>query len=181
MKALVANAVLFQLCWIAFVAGAGHGNGWLGFAVLVPFALWQVAVSRQPRTDLVLVAVAALLGLALDSSLQATGLLQFAAPGPWTALAPAWIVGLWIGFALTLNHSLAFLQRRFALAAAFGAIGAPVAYGVAAHALSAATLIEPAWRAYLALGVAWAAATPLLARLAARLAAAERRAGGEVA
>lgn len=178
MKSKVVNAILFQLCWIAFVAGAGRGSAWLGFAVLGPFAIWQLATSAWPRADALLLGLGVLAGLVIDSGLQAGGLLRFAAPGPWTPLAPPWILGLWMAFALTLNHSLAFLRGRPALSFALGAVGGPLAYAIAARAWSAAELLPPVWRAYLVLALAWGLATPLLVRAAALLSARERAAAG---
>lgn len=166
----VANAVLFQVCWIAFVGGAGRGWWWAGFPLLLAFAVWQLAISRWPRSDLLLMLIAAALGFAMDSALLRGGLLQYAAPVPWTDLAPAWMVGLWIGFALTLNHSMAFLKRRLVSAALLGALAGPFAYWVAASAWNAVEILTPQWHALLALALAWGAITPLLAVLAARLA-----------
>jgi hypothetical protein len=173
---VVANVVLFQLCWVAFVGGAGVGRWWLGFPLLAGFAAWQLAISRWPRADVLLVVVSAILGFAMDSALVQAGLLNYAAPVPWDGLAPLWMTGLWIGFALTLNHSMAFLHGRVALAAALGALAGPFAYWVAAKAWNAVTLFDPAWQALAALGVAWGVLMPVLAELAVRLQARETRA-----
>ena len=167
---LVINALAFQAVWFAFVAGAAHGWWWVGFAVLVPFAAWQVARSQWPRADLVLVAVAGALGFACDSLFAWSGLLEYATPLPWRGVAPAWIVGLWIGFALTLNHSLAFLKRRLLVATVLGALSGPFAYWIADRAWSAIAIAEPATRTLLALAVAWGVLTPLLLAIATRLA-----------
>jgi len=176
MRAQIVNAVLFQLAWIAFVGGAGRGNAWLGFAVLVPFAAWQFATSRWPRADALLLGVCGLLGLLIDSSLQAGGLLRYAAPGPWAPLAPPWILGLWMGFGLTMNHSMVFLRGRPLLGFVLGAVAGPLAYAIAARAWAAAELVPPTWRVYAALAVAWGIVTPLLAHAAATLSAHEQRA-----
>jgi hypothetical protein len=166
----IVNAILFQLCWVAFVGGAGRGCWWLGFVVLAPFALWQLKVSARPRADALLFAIAALLGFAVDSALAMSGVLSYATPVPWSQLAPVWIVGLWAGFGLTLNHSMAFLQTRPWLALLLGGLAGPFAYWVAARAWSAVALNGPMWRSMLALGVAWALITPALAKLARHLA-----------
>ena len=85
---LVANALMFQACWLGFVAGAPHGRWWIGFALLLPFALWQLRISRSPRADVLLVGVAALLGFAVDSAFVQGGLMRFSAPVPWPGFAP---------------------------------------------------------------------------------------------
>ena len=130
---LVLNAVLFQCVWFACVAGAGAGYWWTGLPALALLAAWQLRVSQWPRADAALLACAVLLGFLVDSALALGGWLSYAAPLPWAGLAPAWIVVLWAGFALTVNHSLAFLKRSFALAVLFGAIGGPLAYFGAAR------------------------------------------------
>lgn len=172
---ILVNMLAFQLCWIAFVGGAGRGLWWPGFVLLLPFALWQLASSEWPRADLALLAITGALGLGIDSLLQASGLLRFSTPVPIAALAPIWIVGLWMAFALTLNHSLSFLKRRPLTAAVIGALAGPGAYWIAARAWDAVTFAEPTWHALLALAIAWCAATPMLVALAARLALREVR------
>jgi hypothetical protein len=96
------------------------------------------------------------------------GVLRYAAPSPALPAggAPLWILGLWLAFAATLQCSLAFLQRRRWLAAAFGAIGAPLAYLGAAHGWQAVVFAAPSWPTLLALAGAWALALPVLATIA---------------
>lgn len=167
---IVVNALAFQAVWFAFVAGAAHGWWWIGFAVLLPFAAWQLARSAWPRADVALVLVAGALGFACDSVFAWTGMLEYATPLPWRGVAPAWIVGLWVGFALTLNHSLAFLKRRPVVAAVLGAVAGPFAYWVADRAWHAVAIGEPAARTLVALAVAWGVLTPLLLAIATKLA-----------
>lgn len=169
MNAWVWNAIGFQVCWLAFVAGAGLGYWWTGFVALVPFAAWQLARSHARRADLILMAIAAILGFLTDSALAASGIVIFATPVPHASLAPIWIVGLWLAFALTLNHSLRFLQRRLPIATLLGAVAGPLAYWIAERAWSALTMPAPRWHALVALAVAWALLTPLLAQIAAAL------------
>lgn len=166
---LIVNAVLFQICWIAFVGGAARGWWWAGFVVLAVFAAWQLRTTAWPRADLAMVFVSAVLGFAMDSALVQAGLLHYVAPIPWPSMAPLWMVGLWMAFALTLNHSLTFLRRNWPLAFVIGAIAGPFAYWVAGRAWQAVTFHEPASRAYIALAIAWGVLTPLLSWMALRL------------
>ncbi len=174
---LVANALMFQACWLGFVAGAPHGRWWIGFALLLPFALWQLRISRSPRADVLLVGVAALLGFAVDSAFVQGGLMRFSAPVPWPGFAPVWIVGLWMAFALTLNHSLRFLRQRPALALVLGTAAGPLAYWIAANAWDAVDLLRP-WPAMAALALAWGVLTPALVALAQRFAVREAGVAG---
>jgi len=168
MKRWLPNVIGFQLVWLVSVAGAGMGLWWPGLLVLAMFGAWQIGSSQCPRADLKLVAVVVALGLLVDSAWIWMGLLRFSTPLPWDWLAPIWILVLWAGFALTLNHSLAALRQRPALAVAFGALGGPLAYWFAGSTWKAATFADGPWP-YLAIGLAWAVLTPALLWLAARL------------
>ena len=169
MKTWLPNLLAFQLTWLAAVGGAGRGWWWCGPLAVVLFAAWQLPASRWPRADAWLIVVAAVAGFAIDTLWTRAGLMQFAQPVPWSGAAPAWIVALWMGFALTLNHSMASLKPRPWVAAALGAIGGPVAYLVAQDAWHAVTLSPPTWRGLAALALAWGALTPALLALATRL------------
>ena len=171
--ARVANALLFQLCWLAFVAGAGHGNAWIGFVPLAAFAAWQLHASRVRRADIELMAVSGALGFAVDTMYVQAGALHYAAAVPSTELAPVWIVGMWMAFALTLNHSLEFLRHNLLAALALGLVGAPVAYAIAVGKFGAASFDGTALFALALIGLAWGALTPLLAWLAGWLVARE--------
>jgi hypothetical protein len=163
------NLLGYQAIWCAAVYGAANERWWLGLALLAPFALWQIARSRWPRADAALVLLAALIGFGVDSAFAASGWLRYASPLPDETLAPFWILAMWMAFALTLNHSLAFLKRHALAAIAIGALGGPLAYWVAGAKFGAVHISDPSWRVLLALGLAWAALVPLLARLAERL------------
>lgn len=167
MKRWLPNLIGFQLVWLSTVAGAGMGLWWPGLLVLAVFAAWQLGCSHCPKADLKLMLVAVTLGLLVDSAWIWLGLLNFASPLPWTWLAPIWILVLWAGFALTLNHSMAGLRSHPVLAVAFGALGGPLAYWIAASAWKAATVAEGPWP-YLAIGLAWALMTPALLYLSVR-------------
>ena len=168
MKVIV-NLVLFQTLWLCTVAGAGRGYWWAGLPVLAIFAAYQLKVSAWPRADATLMLVCAVVGLIADTLLIQMGLIRFAQPVPSPALAPAWIIVLWVGFSLTLNHSLAFLKDKAGLAIVFGLLGGPLAYAIAGKVWGAAVFQAPDVYVYGALAVIWGAMTPLLLSLASRL------------
>jgi hypothetical protein len=165
---LLINAVLFQITWVAAVAGAGYGHWWPGLAALALFAAWQLRDPATRAADLRLLAWALLIGLLVDTLWVQAGMLTFATPLPWAGLAPVWIMVLWAGFSLTINHSLRALKPRPLLAAGLGLIGGPLAYWIASSAWGAAQIHWPLWQALLALGIAWGLLTPLLCRLGSR-------------
>jgi hypothetical protein len=172
---LLVNAMLFQVVWFATVAGAGAGYWWTGLPALLLFAVWQLRHSQWPRADLTLVASGMVFGLLIDSMLVFGGWLRFATPLPWAEAAPVWIGVLWAGFALTLNHSLAYLKTHLGLAVLFGAIGGPLAYFGAARLFSAVQFAAPFAEVALALAVAWSLAMPLMLLLSRHLVAREPR------
>jgi hypothetical protein len=163
------NMVLYQATWLAAVAGAGQGLWWPGLVVLALFAGLQLVLSAWRRADACLFAGVSLVGFVVDSTFLQLGLMQFETPVPWPGLAPVWMVALWTSFALTLNHSLAFLHCRPVLAALLGGIGAPLAYWAACsgwHALSFPHGVTPM---FAATALVWALLMPLLSRMALRL------------
>lgn len=164
MISTLANAIGFQLVWFAAVIGAANGLPWLGPLAALAFAAAVLARGGRRREDLTLLAVALPLGFALDTLWVRTGLVAFAAPWPGS-VAPPWIVAMWLGFALTLNHSLARLRDLPWLAAALGAIGGPLAYLAAARGFGAARFADDPLPALLALSLAWALVVPLLLRV----------------
>ncbi len=165
-----ANLVGYQLVWFIAVIFAGAGKAWPGALAAVLFVTWQLAISRHRMVDLRLMVTAVLTGLLIDGGLSLAGWLIYAAPA--SALpaggAPLWILGMWAAFSLTLNESLKFLQERRWLAAAFGAIGAPLAYLGAARAWQAVTFVAPAWHAVAGLAIGWSVAMVVLVTFARR-------------
>ena len=162
------NIILYQAAWVIAVIGAARGDWWAGPTAVAAFAIVQLWISERPRVDLYLMAVAAAAGFIVDSGFAQSGALRYAATEQWT-FAPIWIVALWINFSLTLNHSLAYLKLHLALASLLGAVGAPLAYWVAAKGWNAIAFKDPPTATLAALAVVWAVVTPLLCVAARRL------------
>jgi len=163
------NIVGFQLVWLACVAGAGHGSIWAGPIAALIFTLLTLRYGGKAIADLRLLALALPLGFALDSAFAASGWLRYSLAWPWLNASPVWIWAMWTGFAMTLNHSLAFLRDKPWLAAAFGFLGGPLAYWTAAGAFDAVSFDAPVLWVLSALACAWALALPLLFALDKRL------------
>ncbi|HEY0230295.1 MAG TPA: DUF2878 domain-containing protein [Dokdonella sp.] len=172
------NAIVFEIVWLAAVGGAGHGLWWAGPLALSVFFGYQVRASPLARADGMLVALACAVGFLADSMLALSGLVGYASPLPSAHFAPLWIVALWANLALTLNHSLAFLQERLPLAAVLGAIAAPLSYFFAEQAWHAVVLAPPLATTLLVLAASWAVLMPLLVAAARRLRSRSMSAGG---
>lgn len=169
MTSKILNAVLFQLIWFACVWGGASGRWWLAVASVIGFALWQVPRSARPKTELALMGAAVFTGLLVDTVYVVAGLVSYPQPGPWRGLAPVWIIALWVGFALTLNHSLAWLKDRPLAAALMGGLAGPLSFWIGVTRFAAAEFVAPAPLVLVILGAAWALLLPGLFALASRL------------
>lgn len=169
--AIIVNAVAFQLVWFAAVIGAAHGYGWAGPAALLVFAAWQLQRGVRKRGDVTLMLVALATGFTCDTIMVAGGFAIYASPFPGAPIAPAWILALWAGFGLTLQHSLAWLVRRPWLAVVLGGTLGPLSYLGAQRAFAAVSFAEPRTTAIVMLAMLWAMALGVLST-------ASRRSGG---
>ncbi|MEO7433487.1 MAG: DUF2878 domain-containing protein [Dokdonella sp.] len=160
------NTVAFQLVWMVAVGGAAQGLWWAGPIAVCVFAAYQLSVSTEMRSDVLLIILAVVIGAFADSLLAHLQLVRYTSPVPSAEFAPLWILALWASLALTINHSMAFLQRDLRIAALFGALGAPLSFSIADRAWNAVKLAEPLPTTLFALAALWTIATPLLAATA---------------
>lgn len=167
MLRLGMGIVLFQLTWFACVISAARGEPWMGIAAVALVVALALAVSTNRRTDLRLIAVALLLGVAWDSLLVRTGIVQYASPRPLSGWAPAWIVALWVLFTPMLREPLRWLHGRTVLAPLLGSVGGALSYAAAAR-LGACRFADPL-AALVTIGGGWALMFPTLIAIAARL------------
>ena len=159
---LLRSVVGFKVVWLSTVLGAANGAYWLGLAALLAFAVVQIAFSRARNCELAVLGTGLALGLFLETIVHKAGWILYAPGWPHPVIAPAWILALWGSFSLMSIDGLAWLRGRRLLAAALGALGAPFAYfgGITLGAGSDATLAF-----YIAVGVFYAAVTPLLVEM----------------
>jgi len=160
----VINVALFQAAWFAAVLGAARGMLWLGPLSMIPTLAIHLAFQENRRGELKLLLVAGLLGFLFDTAFVAGGVfspLRHLFPRPFS---PPWMICLWLNFAATLNVSMVWLRGRYLLAAAFGAVGGPLAYYSGARLGATETL--PTTTGMLLLAIGWGLMTPILAWLA---------------
>ena len=165
---LLGNFLGYQTVWLISVFGAAAGKTWPALLGTLLYAAWQLPTGKAWASDARLVAAAFVVGAALDGTLACTDALRYSAPSP--ALppsgAPLWILSLWVAFALTLNHSLAWLTKGLWRAALAGSVGGPLAYWAAAR-IGSIHFSKPVWIGTGALALGWGCAMALLAWLAA--------------
>lgn len=160
----ILNAVGFQSAWWALVAGASHGMDAAACVFGAALALAHMYLSDLRLNEWRLSSTVMLLGIALDSILQAFGVLRFEG---WAvgSLSPVWLWMLWLLFGMTLNSSLAFLKSKpLVLSAALGALLGPANYIAGAELGAAALDRTPEHIAALAL--TWMFALPAMVWLA---------------
>lgn len=163
---MLINIAAFNLIWLLLVGAAFNDWEMASFGVLAAWVAVHLRYSRYRRSDIRLIVVAALAGPAIDTLLLQLELVDYVGYAPLTGAAPLWVMALWINFALLPNHSLRFMRGRPWLAAATGALLAPLAYRGGA-ALGAAEFAQPQWHGLVALGLAWAIILPCLLALTA--------------
>lgn len=162
-----ANLVGYQLVWFAIVISAARGQPMWGIATAMAFIALQFRFSSRRAADARALLAAFICGFLLDGALSAAGWLVYASP-LLSLPAPVWILALWMAFAMTLNHSMAFLRGRPVLAGLLGGIGGPMAYLGAARGFDAVVFTPPAWHAIALLAVGWSIALATLAVLSQR-------------
>ena len=127
----VINFVLIKVAWVACVVG-GTLPGALIIAVMLGLCFYQGRWQRERR----FVVGLALLGLTLDSVWIHLGILDF---GSGTlqlgnlALAPLWIILLWVAVGLSLFEALWFFVRIPVLGAVIVGAAAPLSYSTGAQ------------------------------------------------
>jgi len=117
------NAVLFQFAWFACVLGGAAGSSLWGAGAVTSLAAFAALRDRW-RSDVAFALLGAVVGLGLDTLWIQTGVLDYGG----AALAPPWIVLLWAGVGLTLNHSLGLFSARPWLGGLLAGLSAPLSY-----------------------------------------------------
>ena len=161
------NFIAFQIVWFAAVGGAASSIWWAGPVALVIFAIYHFRSGVAVRGDFKLMGFALGLGFITDTLMAASGLSTYSSPLPAAPLAPFWILSLWAGFALTLNHSLHYLNARPLIIAPLAAVVGPMSYYGAGRVWGAVSIAPPVWTALVVLGLCWLVAMTVLS-LAAR-------------
>ena len=152
---VILNFVLFQITWFACVLGSAKGYPWLGAIVVMCFLIWHLSQAKPKLIEAKWCLIALAIGTVFDQIILSLGIIQYHNNGWSQSIVPAWILALWLAFALTLNVSMRWLRGKYLIALLFGAIGGPLAY-IGAQKLGAVTLGE---HSLIVLGVGWALIT----------------------
>lgn len=160
-RQLLLNAVIFQLGW--FVCVLYGTSAALSYALLTLTLHFVLIVEKHWRlAELLLIIAVVAAGWATDTLLLASGLLIL--PDAYF-LPPPWLLAIWLLFACTLRHCLAWLQRSYTLTALLGAVVGPLNY-LAGARLAGGAVAEPLAFSVLMLMLLWLLLLPLLVFLA---------------
>ena len=162
----IINFVLFQAAWFVCVLGASYNHTYLALTLSLIILLLHFAIIKNRMLELKLIIIAGLIGLLFDGALLNFDLIIYNDPGLPYPFTPIWIVMLWMIFAMTLNHSLAWLSQKIYVSVLFGAMGGPLAY-IAGEKLGAITLLST--NSIITLSIGWALITPILLTIANKL------------
>lgn len=160
---MILNFILFQVAWFVCVAGAAAGRPLLGVAVTFFVLLWHSYQAKKYKLELKLIISVVSIGAIFDQMMLSFHFIDYANHGWSNSIVPIWILALWLGFATTLNVSLAWMQGKTTIAVLFGAVGGPLAY-LGAQKLGAVVL--PSLTSYVVLSIGWAILTPCFLNIA---------------
>ena len=151
--------IAVQLAWLACAYGAANAAPWIGVAgcLLALGVSWVLSGNRVAVLQLALALGG--YGFATESLLAASGLIAYGAPGLAPALAPIWIVTLWMAFAGMIGPAFGWLNDRQIIASIIGAAFSPLSY-LAAARFGALQLAEPIYAPLIGLSAIWAIALP---------------------
>ncbi|MCF4996966.1 DUF2878 family protein [Pseudomonas syringae] len=157
----LANALMFQLGWLACVLGGNSPWLLVALGILVIHFCWISSWAMEGRLMLSVV----ILGTAVDSLLRAAGVFEFQDSSP---LIPLWLMLLWALLATTLRHCLQWSARPWWLAALLGAVGGGLSY-YAGGRLAGVQFPYGEVPTLIGIGLLWMALFPLLHYMSSRL------------
>lgn len=150
---MLINIAMFQIGWAACVLG--------GNKVAVIYTLTALLLHGyyfiKSRKEVIIIIAFTLVGVIWDSFLIYRGALNFSDSPAFT---PLWLACLWLLFACTLNHSLAWLKSKLLIAAVLGAVAAPLSY-LAGIKLGAASVLISLPASLLIIALGWMIILPM--------------------
>ena len=154
----------FQIVWLISAAGAARELSWPGITASTLLLGCHVGWTTGKRSSALVIVTTGAVGLLAETALVASGLIAYSAAWPSAAIAPAWIVTLWLAFAVMIAPLRRTMgSHALAKSALLGCATGPFSY-LAAERMGAAALppVPTLWLSYLAVAVIWGLALPLL-------------------
>jgi len=164
MALYIKNLVLFKLGWVACVMLAAAGQPVMATVVVAAVVVAHLVTVPVKSKESMLLVSAAVIGMTWESLLVRFGIVSYPGYTVAAALAPYWIVAMWVLFATTINHGLRWIKRSWIVASAAGLIGGPLAFFSGAQL--GAVEFSNTLLALVSIGVGWAVLLPTLALVA---------------
>lgn len=124
----VINFILFQLLWISCIFGVAYQEITPALVVFGIMLIYHCLPKVRKPGDFKIVILCSLLGFVLDSLLAYWQMVDYFYDFGYDNVAPFWIIMLWVGFGLALNHSMSWMFKNVKLAYGFVAIGPALSY-----------------------------------------------------
>lgn len=154
---LILNALSFQAIWWLGVLGQ---NQYLWLSAMI--VALQFVLVKAKLVEFKVMLIASVIGISIDMLLIQSGVFVF-------SVFPWWLLILWGGFSLTLNHSLGFCHRlAWYLQALLGAVSGSLSY-LAGAKFNAVSLPMGQLESTLILAVIWSMLFPVLIFISDRL------------
>jgi len=168
------NYILFQSGWFVCVLGAAAGYPWMATAIGLLPVLVHLILVRDIAREIQLLGASLLLGVLVDGFHIRTSVLIFPIGSFHSSLPPAWILVLWLQFAMSLHYSLSWLRGRYFLAALLGSVSGALAYWAGVR-LGAAAFGVDIIRSLVQIGLSWGLVMPILLKISMFTAAKQRQ------
>ena len=123
------NIFGFQLSWWGCVLGVKYDMVYLGPVLMATFLILHFTYISSNYSEIKLIILFGLAGTLIDTSIAFFRVLEY--NGTYTQdtlIAPLWITSMWCGFSATVNHSLAWLKKRYFASIVLGAFSGPLSY-----------------------------------------------------
>jgi len=157
----ILNGALFYIGWLICMHQAPGNYPYIGPLVVAAILGYNLVMTHMKIVDLILIAVLALVGTIVDTIYIQAGMITYKGGyASFPNIAPLWITSLWALYAISINHSLVWLNYNMTLAALMGAGGAISSYLVGIK-LEGAEFLWPEYTSLAVIGVVWAVVVPL--------------------
>lgn len=155
-----ANAGFFYVGWLVCMHQATGDYPYLGPLLVFAILVYHFFVNGLLLPDVILCITLGLFGTLVDSLYVMIGMLSYQGGyAEFPHLAPLWITSLWSLYAISINHSLKWLNYHLLLAALMGAMGAVSSY-LAGVKLAAVSLLWGDILPLVIIGAIWSIVVP---------------------
>jgi hypothetical protein len=149
----ILNLVSFQVGWAVCVLGGDlYAIAYTALALLVH----QFFVSEK-NSEWSLISIVTVIGCLWDVLMVQSGMINYAEPG--ILGIPVWLICIWILFATTFMHGLAWLNRFLWISALLAAVLGPASYWFGTE-LSAAYFGTPILKSLFFMAAGWSVLFP---------------------